>query len=97
MDQRFEEIYSQTNSILLVGINEGVSIQFYEIARFTKKEVDSFRDFPKKYLFDRFGGGWFKLNFYQGPTFIVCVNFKPKGDPKWKHLVTKKSDGPIPS
>ena len=97
MDQRFEEIYSQTNSILLVGVNEGVSIQFYEIARFTKEEVDGFRDCPEKYLFDRFGGGWFKLNFYQGPTFIVCVNFKPKGDPKWKHLVTKKSDGPIPS
>jgi hypothetical protein len=97
MDQRFEEIYSQTNSILLVGVNEGVSIQFYEIARFTKEEVDGFRDCPEKYLLDRFGGGWFKLNFYQGPTFIVCVNFKPKGEPKWKNLVTKKSDGPIPS
>ena len=35
MDCRFEEIYNQTNSILLVGINEGVGIQFYEIARFT--------------------------------------------------------------
>ena len=97
MDQRFEEIYSQTNSILLVGVHEGVSIQFYEIARFTKEEVDGFRDCPEKYLLDRFGGGWFKLNFYQGPTFIVCVNFKPKGDSKWKNLVTKKSDGPIPS
>ena len=97
MDQRFEEIYNQTNSILLVGVNEGVSIQFYEIARFTKEEVDGFRNYPEKYLFDRFGGGWVKLNFYQGPTFIVCVNFKPKGVPKWKELVTKKSDGPIPS
>ena len=97
MDQRFEEIYNQTNSILLVGVNEGVSIQFYEIARFTKEEVDGFRNCPEKYLFDRCGGGWFKLNFYQGPTFIVCVNFKPKGVPKWEKLVTKKSDGPIPS
>ena len=97
MDQRFEEIYNHTNSILLVGVSEGVSIQFYEIARFTKEEVDGFRNHPEKYLFDRFGGGWFKLNFYQGPTFIVCVNFKPKGEPKWEKLVTKKSDGPIPS
>jgi hypothetical protein len=97
MDRRFEEIYSQTNSILLVGINEGVGIQFYEIARFTKEEVDGFRDNPEEYLFSSFGGGWFKLNFYEGPTFIVCVNFKPKGKPKWQHLVTKKSDGPIPS
>ena len=97
IDCRFEEIYSQTNSILLVGRNEGVGIQFYEIARFTKKEVDGFRDNPEEYLLNHFGGGWFKLNFYEGPTFIVCVNFKPKGEPKWKHMVTKKSDGPIPS
>ena len=97
MDRRFEEIYSCTNSILLVGVNEGVGIQFYEIARFTKEEVDGFRDNPEEYLLSFFGGGWFKLNFYEGPTFIVCVNFKPKGEPKWKHLVTKKSEGRIPS
>ena len=94
MDQRFEEIYSQTNSVLLVGIKEGVSIQFYEIARFTKVDVDGFRDNPEEYLFSRFGGGWFKLNFYEGSTFIVCVNFKPKGKPKWEHLVAKKSETP---
>ena len=35
---------------MLVGINEGVSIQFYEIARFTKAEVESFRDNPEEYL-----------------------------------------------
>lgn len=97
LDQRFEEIYSRTNSILLVGINEGVAIQFYEIARFTKAQVDSFRGNPEEYLFDRFGGGWFKLNFYEGSTFLVCVNFKPKGEPKWKHLVTEKSEGSPPS
>ena len=97
IDRRFEEIYTRSNSILLVGINEGVAIQFYEIARFTKEEVNSFRNNPEEYIFNRFGGGWFKLNFYEGPTFIVCVNFKPKGEPKWKHLVTEKSDGPPPS
>jgi hypothetical protein len=97
MDRRFDEIYNQISGILLVGVNEGVAIQFYEIARFTKTEIDSFRDNPEGYLFDRFGGGWFKLNFYEGPTFVVCVNFKPKGEAQWKHLVTEKSDGPPPS
>ena len=97
MDLRFEEIYSRSNCILLVGINEGVAIQFYEIARFTKAEIDGFRDNPEKFLFDTFGGGWFKLNFYEASTFVVCVNFKPKGEPKWKHLVTEKSDGPPPA
>ena len=97
MDTRFEEIYSRSNSILLVGISEGVSIQFYEIARFTKTNVDSFRNNPDEFLFNNYGGGWFKLNFYEGPSFVVCVNFKFKGDPKWKHLVTEKSYGPPPS
>ena len=39
MDQRFEEIYSQVNCILLAGVLEGVAIYFYEIARFTKEEL----------------------------------------------------------
>ncbi len=97
MDRRFDEIYDQVNAILLVGVREGVAIQFYEIARFSKADIDSFRDNTEEYLFERFGGGWFKLNFYEGPTFIVCVNFKPEGEAQWKHLVTEKSDGPPPS
>ena len=37
MDQRFEEIYSQVNCILLAGVLEGVAIYFYEIAKISKK------------------------------------------------------------
>ena len=93
LDRRFDEIYSQVNCTLLVGVNEGVGIQFHEICRFSREELDGFRDGAEEYLFNRFGGGWFKLNFYEGPTFIVCVNFKPKGEPRWKHLVNEKSGG----
>ena len=57
MDQRFEEIYSQVNCTLLAGVLEGVAIYFYEIAKFSKEELDGFRDRPEEYLFDRFGGG----------------------------------------
>ena len=91
MDQRFEEIYNQVNCILLAGVLEGVAIYFYEIARFSKQELDSFRDHPEEYLFKRFGGGNYKLNFYDGPSFIVCVNFKPKGEPKWIDLLPEKA------
>ena len=90
LDQRFEEIYSQVNCILLAGVLEGVGIYFYEIGKFTKEELDGFRDRPKEYLFERFGGGNYKLNFYEGPSFIVCVNFKPKGEPKWISLLPEK-------
>jgi hypothetical protein len=89
MDQRFEEIYSRVNCTLLAGVYEGVGIYFYEIAKFNKEEIDGFRSDPEKFLFDKFGGGNFKLNFYEGPSFIVCVNFKPKGEPRWKHLIKK--------
>ena len=91
LDQRFEEIYSKVNCILLAGVLEGVAIYFYEIAKFTKEEVDGFRDGPEEYLFERFGGGNYKLNFFEGPSFVVCVNFKPKGDPKWVPLLPEKA------
>ena len=45
----------------------------------------------EEYLFERFGGGNYKLNFYEGPSFIVCVNFKPKGEPKWIDLLPEKA------
>ncbi len=89
LDQRFEEIYSRVNCTLLAGIYEGVGVYFYEIAKFNKEEIDGFRDDPEKFLFEKFGGGNFKLNFYEGPSFIVCVNFKPKGEPRWEHLLKK--------
>ena len=91
MDQRFEEIYSQVNCTLLAGVLEGVAIYFYEIAKFSKEELDGFKDRPEEYLFDRFGGGNYKLNFYEGPSFIVCVNFNPKGEPKWIDLLPEKA------
>ncbi len=92
LDRRFEEIYSQVNCTLLVGIKEGVGIYFDEIAKFDKEEVDRLRDRPQDYLVERFGGGNFKMNFYEGPSFVVCVNFKPDGEPKWEHLLKDKSD-----
>ena len=88
-DMRFEEIYSRVQLTLLIGVNEGVGINFYEIAKFTRDEFEDFRDNTEKYLFERFGGGNFKLNFYEGPSFIVTVNFKPKGEPKWRSLIPK--------
>lgn len=89
MDARFEEIYSRINLTLLVGVNRGVGVVFHEIAKIAREEFDRFRDRPEEYLFERFGGGNFKLNFYEGPSFITTVNFKPKGEPKWEHLLPK--------
>ncbi|MFQ5483389.1 MAG: hypothetical protein ACE5ER_11610 [Nitrospinaceae bacterium] len=84
-DRRFWEIYEQLRLTLLVGVQEGVGIQFYEIAQFTLEEFNTFRYRTEDYLKDRFGGGNFKLNFYEGNSFVVTVNFKIKGvEPKWE-------------
>lgn len=91
-DRRFWEIYQTLRLTLLVGIQQGVSIQFYEIARFTLDEFNTFRDHTESYLRERFGGGNFKLNFYEGDSFIVTVNFKIKdAEPKWEHLLPEKA------
>ena len=90
MDSRFDEIYGRINLTLLVELKRGVIISFCEIARFSKEEFDEFRDHAERYLFEEFGGGNFKLNFYEGPSFITTVNFKPKGKPKWEHLIPAK-------
>jgi hypothetical protein len=88
-DERFEEIYKKVNLTLIIAVFEGVGISFYKIAKFTLEEFEGFRDDTEKYLFNRFGGGNYKLNFYEGPSFIVTVNFKPKGEPKWLDLIPK--------
>lgn len=91
LDRRFQEIYERLNLTLLVGINEGVGVVFYEIAKITRTEFDQFRDNVDGYLLERFGGGNFKLNFYEGPSFAVTVNYKLQGEPKWKHLLPRQS------
>ena len=90
-DLRFEEIYKELRLTLLAGVYEGVSLYFYEISQFTLDEFNTFRDRAEAYIFERFGGGNFKLNFYEGDSFVVTVNFKPEGEPKWHHLLPEKA------
>ncbi len=90
-EKRFFEIYRQLRLTLLVGIKEGVGLYFYEIAKFSLEEFNTFRERPEDYLLERFGGGNFKLNFYEGPSFVVTVNFKLDGKPKWEHLLPQKA------
>ncbi len=88
LDQRFSEIYEKVRLTLLIGINQGVGIQFYEIAQFTLEEFNEFRFNTKEYLKERFGGGNYKLNFYEIDSFIVTVNFKIYNmESKWEHLL----------
>lgn len=91
VDKKFREIYDHLHFNLLVGTYEGVSVQFYEIGKFSLDDFESFRNDVERYLVEHYGGGWFKLNIYDGPTFAMCVNYKPKAPSKWEHLICKKS------
>ena len=87
VDLRFREIYPDLHFTVLVGQIEGVGVMFYEIARFSLDEFNKFRKDVEGYLLRQFGGGWFKFNIYDGPTFAMTVNYKPIGKPKWEHLL----------
>ena len=90
VDQRFREIFPNLHFTVLVGRTEGVSVQFHQIAKFTLDEFSKFHKDVEKYLFGRFGGGWFKLNIYDGHTFAMTINYKPKGKSKWEKLLSKE-------
>ena len=92
MDQRFEEIYSQVNCILLAGVLEGVAIYFYEIAKISKEELDGFRDRPEEYLFERFGGGNYKLNFFEGPPLLFALILSPRANQNGFACFLKKQE-----
>ena len=78
-------------AFFLQGFLKGLPFTFMRSQNLPKKKLDGFRDGPEEYLFERFGGGNYKLNFYEGPSFVVCVNFKPKGEPKWIPLLPEKA------
>ena len=91
VDHKFREIYGNLHFTLLVGRVEGVTVQFYEIAKFTLDEFNEFRKGVEGYLVERFGGGWFKLNIYDGSTYAMTVNYKPKAQSKWEDLIPNSS------
>ena len=82
-----KRIYFNLHFTLLVGRVEGVAVQFHEIAKFSLDEFNKFRKDVEGYLVKQYGGGWFKLNIYDGATYAMTVNYKPKAQSKWEHLI----------
>ena len=91
INQKFREIYENLHFTLLVGKVEGVTVQFHEIAKFTLNEFNKFCKDVESYIVERFGGGWFKLNIYDGSTYAMTVNYKPNAQSKWEHLISNPS------
>jgi hypothetical protein len=59
------------------------SVRFKGLARFDVPDGMALINDPMSYLFERYGGGKFKLNFHEGWNFVATQNFKPEGEPRW--------------
>lgn len=62
------------------------TVRFKGLVRYRSEEFEPMVLDPIGYLSERFGGGKFKVNFYEGMNFVATRNFKPEGDPKWREL-----------
>ena len=61
-------------------------VRFKGLAKYGPEEMMPLLNAPMEYLFEKFGGGKYKLNFHQGLNFIGTKNFKPEGEAKWEDL-----------
>jgi len=68
------------------------TIRFKRLARYRSDEFTPMVLDPIGYLSEKFGGGKFKVNFYQGMNFLATRNFKPEGEPKWREMPELQED-----
>jgi len=62
------------------------SVRFKGLDRLQAADAMELLHDPETYLFERFGGGKYKLNFHEGWNFVATQNFKPEGEPRWRDL-----------
>ena len=86
LHQAFTRLVGECTVTILVQEPWRGSVRFKGLDRLPAVEAFDLLHDPESYLFERFGGGKFKLNFHEGWNFVATQNFKPEGDPAWEHL-----------
>ena len=86
LERAFLEALSESTVTVLVQEPWQNSVRFKGLARGHVLDMMDLIHDPMTYLFERFGGGKFKLNFHQGWHFVATQNFKPQGASKWEDL-----------
>jgi len=82
----FEALWPECSTKLMVQEPWMGTVRFKSLARYRPEEFEAMVLDPMGYLSERFGGGKFKVNFYQGMNFVATRNFKPEGEAKWKEM-----------
>ena len=82
----FVELWPHCSMKLMVQEPWMGTVRFKRLARYRSADFTPMVLDPMGYLRERFGGGKFKVNFYQGMNFLATRNFKPEGEPKWREM-----------
>lgn len=82
----FTRLVSECTVTILVQEPWRGSVRFKGLDKLPATEAFDLLNDPEGYLFGRFGGGKFKLNFHEGWNFVATQNFKPDGEPAWEDL-----------
>ena len=88
----FEALWPECSTKLMVQEPWMGTVRFKSLARYRPEEFEAMVLDPMGYLSERFGGGKFKVNFYQGMNFLATRNFKPEGEAKWKEMPELQED-----
>jgi len=88
----FAVLWPECSTKLMVQEPWMGTIRFKRLARYRSDEFTPMVLDPIGYLSERFGGGKFKVNFYQGMNFLATRNFKPEGEPKWREMPELQED-----
>jgi len=85
LKERFLEVYPRSTVKIMVMELVGLGLEFQDLATHPYGAVDFSHLMADPYgeLGRRFGGGKFKLSFYDGEQFVATQNFKVGGRPKW--------------
>lgn len=88
----FEVLWPECSAKLMVQEPWMGTVRFKSLARYRPEEFEAMVLDPMGYLSERFGGGKFKVNFYEGMNFLATRNFKPEGEPRWREMPELQED-----
>ena len=88
----FEVLWPKCSAKLMVQEPWMGTVRFKSLARYRPEEFEAMVLDPMGYLSERFGGGKFKVNFYEGMNFLATRNFKPEGEPRWREMPELQED-----
>jgi len=83
--ERFSEVYPRSTVKIMVMELVGLGLEFQDLATHAYGAADfsHLMADPIGCLSQSYGGGKFKLSFYDGDQFFATQNFKVAGQPKW--------------